>query len=82
VTQEELIRLAQEILDNAEDPEGFYTADEWADMLGVHVKLARARLKKIKDAGRLELADITREALDGRPYHTTGYRIVAKPTSA
>ena len=72
----DLIAELEELVAASEDPEGFYTAEEWADAAGMSVPRMRRKLGVVKDAGRLGMADVRRERLDGQPYTATAYRIL------
>ena len=75
-THEEMIAALDEILRAQEDPEGYYTAVEWGDMLGRNKAVVSKRLNMAKKLGRLEVARVRREALDGRELWVPGYRIL------
>jgi hypothetical protein len=58
-----------------EAPEGYYTAREWAEGVGVDVSLMRELLKEAKDRGLLQIGSARRESLDGRGYTTPIYAL-------
>lgn len=72
----DMIAELEAILNAQPDPEGYYTAEEWAELLGCSLKIAQARLKVAKKLGRLSLVGVKREALNGKMMPSTGYRIV------
>lgn len=51
-----------------EAPEGFYTANEWAEHFGLSVKRMRELLKRAKDKGLLEVDRVQGTALDDKAY--------------
>ena len=77
-TQEQVIAALQEILKSQPDPEGYYTSEEWADMLGVSGATVQKRLRVVLKAGRLGRAKVQREGLRGATT-TFAYRILPKP---
>ena len=75
LTHSEMIAALEEILAVQEDPEGYYTAVEWGEMMSVSKAAVSKRLNMAKKLGRLEVARVKREALDGRDLWIPGYRI-------
>jgi len=61
-----------------EAPEGYYSAREWAEGVGVDVSLMRELLKEAKERGRLRIGSARRESLDGRIYPTPVYALRGK----
>jgi len=59
-----------------EAPEGYYTAREWAARFKTHPKKMRELLVQAKAKGQLEMAKVTREALDGKPVSVPVYAFV------
>jgi DNA-binding Lrp family transcriptional regulator len=60
----------------AEDPDGFHTTPEYAEMLGLGDGAVRKRLKKLERDGRLERGRKLVECLSGHRQTVTAYRIV------
>jgi len=58
-----------------EAPEGYYTTREWAEGVGVHVRLMRELLREAKKRGLLRMGWTTRESLDGKPYNAAVYAL-------
>jgi hypothetical protein len=61
-----------------EAPEGYYTTREWAEGVGVHVRLMRKLLKQAKEQGLLRTSWTMRESLDGKPYSVAVYALQGK----
>lgn len=58
-----------------ETPEGFYTADEWAEHFGINIKRMRELLKRAKAKGLLEIDRAQRIALDDKPFSVPVYSL-------
>lgn len=56
-------------------PEGYYTAQEWADHFGISVKSCRILLGKAKRRDILDVRHDVRETLDGRTYPAPIYAL-------
>lgn len=76
MTSEEMIAELEAILQAQPDPEGYYTAKEWADILGVSQRIANERLWVAKRAGRLGHVRVKREGLNGKLMPSDAYRIL------
>lgn len=75
MTEAELIEAVQEALATQDDPEGYYTTAEWAEMFGLALEATRKRLKKLTVTGNLEHAKVPRVSpLSGVETRTHGYR--------
>jgi len=62
----------------AEPPEGYYTAEEWADHFEIYITKMRGILKRAKAGGLLDMMHVYREALDGKPYKVPVYALQSK----
>ena len=76
MSTEEMIAELEEILRAQPDPEGYYTAKEWGQMLGITSKVVNERLWAVKKAGRLAHVRVKRPALNGKMMPSDAYRIV------
>ena len=56
-------------------PDEAKTANELAEESGIPVKVTRKALLALKQAGRLQIHTVSREALDGRLSRIAGYTI-------
>lgn len=56
-------------------PEGYYTAQEWADHFGIDVSNCRRLLNRAKKRDILDTRHATRETLDGREYKVPIYAL-------
>ena len=79
MTSEEMLAALAEVLAAQPDPEGYYTAIELADMLGVGNVAAQRRLRVAQKAGRLAVVRVNRPSIDGRMMHVPAYRILPAP---
>jgi len=64
--------------ETAEPPEGYYTAQEWADRFSVYVQKMRKLLKQAQSKGLLDTMYIIRQALDGKNYKAPVYALQGK----
>jgi len=64
-----------------EAPEGYYTAREWAEHIGINVKLMRELLGQAKEQGLLRMIRVKREALDGKAHMVPVYALQSKSDS-
>jgi hypothetical protein len=76
MTAEEMIAALEEIVGKQDDPTGFYTVEEWSEMLGLGETATQKRLKAAQRAGRLEVVKVKRPSIDGRLMLSYGYRIL------
>ena len=76
MTSEEMLAALAEVLAVQSDPEGYYTAQEIAEIMGLGKVAVQKRLKVAQSVGRLGVAKVKRQAIDGRMMHTPAYRIL------
>lgn len=56
--------------------EGHYTAKEWADHFGIHIKKMRRILKRAKEQGFLHMVRVDRLALDDKIHSVPAYALI------
>lgn len=76
MTSEEMIAELEELLRHSDNPAGFYTVTELAEMAGVGKVPMHRRLQLAMRAGRLEVVKVLRPAIDGRMLPAPAYRIM------
>jgi len=64
--------------ETAEPPEGYYTAQEWADRFDIYIEKMRRLLRQAKSKGLLDTMYIIRQALDGKNYRAPVYALQGK----
>jgi hypothetical protein len=74
MTEAELLQAVQEALASTDDPEGFYTTEDWCDLLGLREDATRKRLKKLLASGNLELGSVRRVDMKGVETPRAAYR--------
>jgi predicted DNA-binding transcriptional regulator len=75
VTEEQILTWLAEIERERIDQEGV-TVRELAAHLGISDEAARARVRSLLAAGRMEPTRVTRPRMDGIVQTTSGYRVV------
>tara|TARA_R110000796_G_scaffold160399_1_gene277235 strand:- start:243 stop:524 length:282 start_codon:yes stop_codon:yes gene_type:complete len=75
MTAAQMIEELGSVFADAEDPEGYYTTDEWCKAIGLEVSAMRRRLKRAKDAGRLDRMEVKRETIRGHMTKVSAYRV-------
>jgi len=79
MTEEELIQELETIMHSeAANPDGYYTTEELAEMIGLTPASVRKRLKIAFKAGRVDVKKMMRPNMRGYLAPHTGYRI--RPT--
>ena len=79
LTEAQIIEELQSALDKADgDSTRAFTTAEYADLSGLSRTVVRAKLSKIKSAGRLETVIVTRRNLADRLQQTSAYRIIPR----
>ena len=76
ITDAAMLAALEEIVASQDDPEGYYTLNEWVEATGMSKLTIKKRLATAKKVGRLEVARVTREAIDMRPMQIPAYRIL------
>ena len=74
----EIVEELQSAMSAQENPEGFFTTDEYSIMLGVGPAAVRRRLLLLQREGRIEQSHKTITNLAGRPQKVTAYRILTE----
>ena len=74
----QIIQELERAIKSENAPEGFYTTEELADMLGVGVAAVRRRLKVLHTAGQVESMRKPVQGMDGVTRPVQSYRI--RPT--
>lgn len=75
MTASELVEELERLYSESQDPEGYLTTTELADLLGIGVKGVRSRLRAAQRQGRLEVTHVRRAALNGQGYLCPAYRL-------
>ena len=79
LTEAQIIEELQSALDNADgDSSRAFTTAEYANLSGLSRTVVRAKLVKLKEAGRLETTLVTRRNLSDRLQQICAYRIIPK----
>lgn len=65
--------------ERTETVEGYYTAREWADHFGIHIKKMRVLLKEAKAKGLLDMRRTERVALDDKVHRAPVYALRKAP---
>jgi len=79
LTEAQIIEELQSALDKADgDSSRAFTTAEYADLSGLSRTVVRAKLSKLKSAGRLETVMVTRRNLSDRLQQISAYRIIPK----
>ena len=76
MTRDEILAEFESILAVQADPEGYLTAEDFAEVMGLGKVAVQKRLKVVQRAGRLSVVKVKRQAIDGRLMHTPAYRIL------
>lgn len=71
----EFEKITQAAVENAEGRDGFYTVSEMIELTGFSKNAILARLRKLQEAGRLEVKDIKKMNIAGRANSVPVYRI-------
>ena len=67
------------VLHGSENREGYYTTEEWGELLGREAQAVRRRLRAMERLGRLERKTWFTPNFRGHMSETTGYRILPAP---
>ena len=79
LTEAQIIEELQSALDKADgDSSRAFTTAEYANLSGLSRTVVRAKLVKLKEAGRLETTLVTRRNLSDRLQQICAYRIIPK----
>ncbi|MBM63259.1 MAG: hypothetical protein CL484_09960 [Acidobacteria bacterium] len=79
LTEAQIIEELQSALDKADgDSSRAFTTAEYANLSGLSRTVVRAKLVKLKEAGRLETTLVTRRNLSDRLQQICAYRITPK----
>ncbi len=76
MTRDEILAEFEAILAVQEDQEGYLTAEEFCEMMGLGKVAVQRRLRVVQQAGRLAVAKVQRMSIDGRLMRTPAYRIL------
>lgn len=76
MTETELLAAVQEALAKEENPEGYYTTEDWAELFGLSIGTTRKRLSQLKRLGRLEAGKVYRMNLHDIMQSRPGYRFI------
>ena len=76
MTEAELIRELETLYQQAgAGPDDAFTVEELGDIMDLGEKAVRRRLRRVKQAGRLEAMFVMREALNGTVVRVPAYRL-------
>ena len=76
VTRDEILAEFEALLAASDDPEGYVTAWELADMMNLGKVAIQKRLRVAQQAGRLSVVRVQRPSIDGRMMVVPAYRIL------
>ena len=76
MTRDEILAEFEQLLATSADPEGYLTAEDMAEMLGITKPSLHKRLRVARLMGRLSVIKVKRPSNDGRLMDAPAYRIL------